>query len=91
LGHFFLVPKELEFSPELPSPLFRFQEELYGSEYEGKFLFTPPFDEQVPRPELDEYFPLLQREPAFAVETGASKFNKMMAINIAEIFFILIS
>ena len=61
-----------EFKPE-PSPLFRLYEELYGSEYEGKFLFTPPLDEQVPRPEFVEYLPLLHIEPALAAESGSNK------------------
>ena len=43
-----------------PSPLFRLYEEDPGSEYEGILLFTPPLDEQVPRPEFEEYVPLLQ-------------------------------
>ncbi len=36
-----------------PNPLFRLNEELPGSEYEGKPLFTPPLCEQVPRPEFE--------------------------------------
>jgi len=63
------------------SPFLRFQEELPGSEYEGKRLFTPPFQEQVPRPELEEYLPLLQMLPAEAV-VGA---NRDPAMNPAVI------
>jgi hypothetical protein len=35
-----------------PSPLFLLKDELPGSEYDEKFLFTPPLYEQVPRPEF---------------------------------------
>ena len=35
-----------------PRPLFLLKDELPGSEKEEKFLFTPPFHEQVPRPEF---------------------------------------
>jgi hypothetical protein len=50
-----LVPK-LGVFPQVfvePKPLFRLNEELPGSEYEGKLLFTPPLCEQVPRPEFE--------------------------------------
>jgi hypothetical protein len=38
---------------ELPKPLFLLNEELPGSEYEGKLLLTPPLWEHVPRPEFE--------------------------------------
>ena len=44
-----LEPMRVEF----PNPLFLLNEELPGSEYEGKLLLTPPLYEQVPRPEFE--------------------------------------
>jgi hypothetical protein len=37
---------------EEPKPLLRLNDELPGSEYDGNERLTPPFHEQVPRPEL---------------------------------------
>jgi hypothetical protein len=53
-------------------------------------LFTPPLYEQVPRPELALYEPLLQKLPAEAGETANSELAKApisdAIINFLNIF-----
>ena len=77
------------FRPE-PKPLFLLKEELPGSEKEGKLLFTPPFHEQVPRPEFELQLPLLQKLPADAGAIEISEETRIDAeIAANNLFFIL--
>jgi hypothetical protein len=63
------------------------KEDEPGSEYDGIFLFTPPLYEQVPRPELLEYEPLLQMEPALA-EIGVINADTTAIVTTIESLFI---
>jgi hypothetical protein len=77
---------------EDPKPLERFQDELPGSEYDGNDLLTPPFHEQVPRPEFELKLPLLHTLPADAGATDTRELARIPMIAIASsLFFTLFS
>jgi len=65
----------------------RFHEELPGSEYDGRLVFTPPLPEHVPLPEFELYFPLLHQDPALAGATD-TRLPAMTMASTSAAFFI---
>jgi hypothetical protein len=74
-----------------PKPLLRLNEVLPGSENEGKFLFTPPLCEQVPRPEFELNVPLLHKLPADAGATDTSELARNPIATATKILFFISS